>query len=271
MIELNFVVDKNVLARCILYRDLLPKNTANILWEKYRQSYMELHKNPFDENINEQILQELQEVSFFNKYVAKAENYKQIVQNQWSNNKEKINQFLRGILKTEPNVEQITAYIVDPAIATGKTKNGVSFVYSHWIGEKDEIYNLVYLTHEAMHAYFYQMGIGFLHSFNESLVEFITDIELVRYLTDGKQKYETHSENMIQKVKMYPYWNLYLNRPKQELIKLMQEDGIKYEIDKYEYLRERLSAMDIFEFAKFLEENNEVFKTQKVKCSYDLL
>ena len=270
MLKLKFVVDKDVLSRCILHRDLMPKNTANRLWEKYKQSYIALHKDPFSENIDENILKDLQNVSYFHKYLEKAINFKEKVQKQWNDNIETINQFLLKILKTNLEGKLTTAYIVDPLISTGKTKDSFSFVYSHLLGEEDELYNLIYLTHEALHAYFKQNKICFDHPFNESLVEYIADIEMVRFFTEGKQKYETHIENIAQKVRMYPYWNLYLNRSKEEINQIMKEDGIKYNIEKYEKFRKILSQMDIFQFAEFLKENNDILKKEKFKAFYEL-
>jgi len=242
MINLKFKVNKDVLAREMIYKSrCIPKDFANYLWEKYNDSYRKLKFDPRNDKIDKNIFAELKMQPFFKELVKNSYTNCKKMQNLWKLNKQKITKFLTTILRKDIDLD-LTANIVAPEICAGMNLRNNQFVWGHKKGETDLNYNLVYMTHESLHSYFDMDDIS------HAIIENITDIELSKYLNKTEVGYSMHEFTQDAHIQIFPYWNLYLNRTKDEIKKEQTTLNLFYNIDEYEYLRNDFKNINIDEF-----------------------
>lgn len=249
MLNINFLVNEEYLARKMISRNDMPTEFADYLWDKYRDSYLALIHDILNNTINQNILKELQQQDFFKKYMNDAKNNLTRIQTNWNKNQANINNFLKTIMKIDLDLN-VTAFIFHPDINTGMNIGNNCFLWGHHKGLTDENYDLVFLVHEALHSYFANGNL------NHAIIENICDVELSRFLNKSINHYPYHSFTQSQHVKIYPFWNLYLNRTKEEIKADQQYTKINYDIEKYENEREILTKLNINEFIEFLKEKS---------------
>lgn len=80
---------------------------------------------------------------------------------------------------------------------------------------------------------------------------------------------DVHDETRLIHAKILPYWNLYLDRSRKEIEETQNYLNVDYDIDKFEPMRDVLKNMNIFEFGKWLE--NQDLEKQKLVFTYKLL
>ena len=269
MLTIKFKLDKDILARTIIAKSCMPTKYANSLWDKYRGSYISIQRKFNTTKINNDIIKEVQAQDFFADLYEKSESNLKRIRTNFNRRKTFINHFLKNILRCEFDLDT-TAYIVAPEINFGSNivfansrKGNNEFVYGHTDGLINKNYDLVYLVHEALHSYFK------LDEICHTVIENITDIELQRTLNHDKNKvYDCHEFLRNIHVKVFPFWNLYLNRTKEEILKEQENFNIFYDINKFEKYRNRLSKMNINQFVKFLK--NQVDKIS-FKMHYEII
>lgn len=260
MLNINFKVNKEILAREIISKSCMPKEFANYLWGKYRDSYRKVQKQVNSIYIDNEMLKELQEQPFFQVEIENAKQNCKRIETIWNINKTKINNFLEAILRTEIDLNT-TAYIVSPTLNCGHNIGNSCFVWGHSQGLKDSNYDLVYLVHESLHSYFKNNNLC------HAIIENISDVELSKYLNNSAKGYKYHDFTQEQHIKIYPYWNLYLNKTIDEIIKDQQITRINYDIYDIENNRQMLKNMNINELIEFLEVKT---KTLNYETSYRL-
>lgn len=65
MLNIDFKVDCEIIAREIISKSRMPEDFANYLWDKYRDSYRELQNEVNSQRIDKEIIRELQKQPFF--------------------------------------------------------------------------------------------------------------------------------------------------------------------------------------------------------------
>lgn len=253
MLDIKFKIDKDSLARIVIATSRMPTDYADYLWDKYRSSYQQLQRDAFSSKIDNEILKELQSKAFFENYYSEAKDNLKRVVSAWKENKGKINKFLKDILKMEINLK-MTAYICSPNMKMGKNIKNNCFVWGHVDGLTDKNYDLVYLVHESLHSYFEW------NNLTHAIIENITDVELAKYLNNSKNGYAYHDFTHDMHVRIYPFWNLYINKPVEDIKEDMKITNIKYDIKKFERYRTTLSKMNIDAFVEFLKNNVDNIK-----------
>ena len=248
MIDIKFEINKDILARIMVFKSRMPIDFADYLWKKYRASYQLLQKNMLANKIDENILKELQLQSFFEKSFEEAKSNLKRLEALWKENKDKINKYVKDILKKEIDLKT-TAYICSPNMKIGANVNNNSFVWGHANGLNDVNYDLVYLVHEALHSYFEN------NILTHAIIENIADVELAKYLNNSKSGYAYHDFTQDMHVRIYPFWNLYLSKTIEEIKEDIKTTHIKYEPKKYERYKEKLAKMNIDELVEFLKNN----------------
>ena len=76
------------------------------------------------------------------------------------------------------------------------------------------------------------------------------------FITEKNGKINCYKYNDFTKedhIKIYPYWNLYLNKSKEEILKDQEYTLINYDVDYIESERSKLANMNIDELVNFLE------------------
>ena len=248
MLDIKFQIDKDSLARIVISTSRMPTEYADYLWDKYRSSYQQLQRDAFSNKIDNEILKELQSQAFFEKYYSEAKDNLKRVESAWKENKDKINKFLKDILRKEISLK-MTAYICSPNMKMGKNIKNNCFVWGHMDGLDNENYDLVYMVHESLHSYFEW------NNLTHAIIENITDVELAKYLNNSKSGYVYHDFTQDIHVRIYPFWNLYLNKPVEDIKEDMKITHIKYDVKKFERYRSALSTMNIDAFVEFLKNN----------------
>lgn len=272
MFKFNFVVDENILAIMLIYdtkrtNHVLSNEFANYLWDKYHMDYITIQRKRVSKDvIDKDILREVKNQNFFKKIVEDAEENAKRIENNLKEKQEGIEEFLSKILKYNNPLSNQTAYILPPYLCYGFSTSRVfpnSFVWGHQRGLKNINYDLVYIYHEALHSLFP------VNNLYETVVENIADIELGRFLNCPNNLQDVHDETRLIHAKILPYWNLYLDRSRKEIEETQNYLNVDYDIDKFEPMRDVLKNMNIFEFGKWLE--NQDLEKQKLVFTYKLL
>lgn len=246
MLNINFKVDNNILAREMISKSIMPVEYANYLWDRYNSSYIKLQKQINVEDIDVKIIQDLQQQLFFKDFLKQANENLIRIKQKWIQNEEKINKFLLKIMKCDFDLN-LTCYIVSPRLNSGHNIGNNSFIWGHTKGLKDINYDLVYLVHESLHAYFSKDNLS------HAIIEEISDIELSKLLNKTETGYECHNFTLEDHIKIFPFWNLYLSKDIKEIEKEQKNRNIEYEIYSFEKFRSDIQKMDINQFIIFLK------------------
>lgn len=253
MLSIDFKVDKDILAREMISKNRMPTEYANYLWEKFNNSYMRLQKNVCNNRIDLNILYELQNQKFFDEQMKKAKNNLARIKQNWLSNQEKINCYLTKVMKVDFNLK-VQCFIVSPELNEGLNIGNNCVIWGDEQGTINKNHDLVYLVHESLHSFFDR------NLLTHTIIEKIADIELCKILSNSSTGYPVHTYTQDNHVKIFPFWNLYMNRSKDEIKKEQINENIKYDIDKFEIYRDSLSKMNINEFILFLQDKIEEVK-----------
>lgn len=253
MLNINFKVDDNILARVIISKSKMPTEFANYLWDKYNSSYIKIQRHLLAADIDSNIIKEVQQQSFFQNFLKQAnENLIRIKQN-WIQKEKIINEFLLKIIKTDFSLNT-TCNIVSPELNTGHNIGNNSFVWGHIKGLEDTNYDLVYLVHESLHSYFESDNLS------HSIIEEIADVELCKLLNHTYLGYDYHNFTVENHVKLFPFWNLYLNRNIRMIGIEQKYRNIKYDVNIFEKFRNDISKMNINQFLNFVKREIKMIK-----------
>lgn len=246
MLNINFVIDEEILAREIISRSCMPTEFANYLWDKYNSSYIKLQRLVICKEIDINILSEVKKQKFFKDIYNIATANLERIRNAWEKQKEIINKFLLTIMRVDFQLN-MDCYIVSPNLNAGHNIGNNKFVWGHELGINDINYDLVYLIHESLHSYFDQ------DTLSHTIIEKISDIELSRLLNSKNKVYSVHDFTQKFHIKIFPFWNLYLNKTKQEIIEEQNFFNTDYDIEKFEKYRNKLKLMHINQFIEFVK------------------
>ena len=252
MLNLSFCTDDKIMARFMISTSRMPIKLANELWVKYKADYQALQRDINSHLDNEAIIFELIKSDFFKQLKSEASKNCKRIEKLWQSSSEKINSFLVKICKKQLYLSQ-SAIIVAPFLCAAGNIGNNRFLWGHNLGLSDSNYDLVYLVHEALHSYFPN------GTLTHAIIEYIADVELCKYLNSSPAHYPTHDYTNDYRVKIFPYWNLYLNQSEIELLKRQKEEKIYYKVSDFEKYRDTLKELDIDKLVDFLKEHiNEI-------------
>ena len=72
MLNIKFSINEDIIARIMISKSEIPIDFANFLWDKYKTSYMLLQRNFKSNEIDNNIILELKQQSFFKNYCNDA-------------------------------------------------------------------------------------------------------------------------------------------------------------------------------------------------------
>lgn len=249
MLNIKFKTDIDLMARLIISKNKMPIEFANYLWNKYKVSYMCLQRDLNSKEIDNNIILELQKQDFFERLCQGADKNLERIENNWVKNKSKINLFLDNIFKKDFTLNQ-TAIIVDPSLCAGMNIGDDQFVWGHKYGLVDKNYDLVYLVHESLHSYFPN------NILTHAIIEKIADIELSKYLNNTDKPYDCHEYTKMHHIKILPFWNIYLNKSREDIEKENKDSNITYNLEDFAKYETQIKNMNIDSFTKFLEQQD---------------
>ena len=261
MLRIKFKNDADVLARVMISKSMMPKKFAHYLWDNYKISYSLLIKDIKSNEINNNIILELQQQDFFKISYEKAKKNLERIQNNWEKNSDRINLFLNKIFKKEFTLDS-TAIIVPPSLNTGTSIGNNQIVWGHVNGVNDENYDLVYLVHESLHSYFFK------NDLTHTIIENIADIELAKFL-NKTNSYEGHPDLKPMHIKILPFWNIYLNKKQEDIVRENKINNIAYNLKDFVEYKTKIKNLNIDEFVEFLEKLN-LDKLLDIKSSYTI-
>lgn len=200
--KLTFEVDTNYLFYSSLIKGVEIAgwvNLQNELWDKYKNAYQFLQKNyveyfikPTTITLDKNLHQEISELvtagkssEIFKKLTEDTISYKEWLENNWINNKDRVIDHLNDILRIDLNSLKIKVLVVGNKTHVGRhISNGV-IAWGH--PEDWQNYSLVYLMHESLHDIFGKREL------EHAVIELITDNELrLRLNGSGEYFYENN-------------------------------------------------------------------------------
>ncbi len=243
MVSVEFVVDKKVLARAIIYKNKLPCDYCEKLSKKYLD--YSLLKNDISANITDDILLDVIKQPFFNtQYMLSCENCERI--KKYFKKKEKgLNKFLNDITNTNLRLPKYTIFILAPNLNLGETFKPGKILYGNQRGVGDPNFDVVNIVFLMLYSFFKK------NKTTLALIKNITFIELARHLNKSYQYYTLGADETQKQI--YPFWNLFINRNKRAILLDKKYTGFEYDINKYEQFRPLLSNLNVFDFIKWLE------------------
>lgn len=262
MLEIEFKLDKNILARAMISKSAMPKHFADYLFDKYRPSYILLQKNLIEKQIDENILLEVRQQKFFDEYIIEAKSNLVRIRKNWQKNKDEINMFINKIIK-KSFILRTTAFILSPKLNRGINIGNNQFVWGHEKGLTDKNYDLVYLVHESLHSYFKHNEI------THAIIENIADTELAKLLNNSENGYVGHDNIKNLHIKILPFWNIYLNKPQERIEKENKINNISYNLNDFYIYESQIKNMNIDDFIVFLE-SLDLNKLIDLKTTYTI-
>ena len=97
MLNVRSKTDKDIMAKLVISKNLMPIPFANYIYDKYKSSYLLLLRNSKSNNIDNNIILELQQQVFFKQYLNEAKQNLARIETNWIKYKDKINEYLSKI------------------------------------------------------------------------------------------------------------------------------------------------------------------------------
>ena len=262
MLNIKFKIDKDIMAKLVISKNLMPIPFANYIYDKYKSSYLLLLRNSKSNKIDNNIILELQQQVFFKQYLNEANQNLARIENNWIKYKDKINEYLAKIFKKDFAIDT-TAIIVCPALNTGTNLENNTIAWGHQKGLDDAFYDLIYLVHESLHSYFK------MDEITHAIIENIADFELTKLLNDSEKGYPGHEYLKMLHIKILPFWNIYLEKKKADIEKTNAINNISYDQSAFDKYKSKIKNMNIDDFVTFLEEL-DLDELVNIKCSYSI-
>lgn len=271
--EFKFEVNEDLVAANIIglqkYSEFMDVDLANHLWEKYQDQYLfaqnNMYKFVFKNPADKSILGEVKKHKFFAESLLKCNENLKRIQNNLKEHKKEIEDFLKRLMRLEPNMKSQKVYIVPNC---GMNVSNNTILWGNFKGYKDKNYDLVYLYHEALHSFFDNLKekekLCDNDEFDHIIIQYLTDIELAKFL--NKQRYPTHEHIKDLESRCYPYLQMYFDKSDPEISAEMEEDNIYFKIENYSKYRDLFKSFDIIKLYKwFLQNKEEIMKHKLVK------
>ena len=263
MLNIKFKTDKDIMAKLVISKNLMPIPFANYIYDKYKSSYLLLLRNSKSNKIDNNIILELQQQVFFKQYLNEANQNLERIETNWIKYKDKINAYLSKILKKDFTIDT-TAIIVCPALNTGTNLRNNTIAWGHQKGLDDAFYDLIYLVHECLHSYFKRDEI------THTIIENIADIGLAKNLENKDVSFDDcHSYIKMLHIKILPFWNIYLEKKKADIEKTNAINNISYDQSAFDKYKSKIKNMNIDDFVTFLEEL-DLDELVNIKSSYSI-
>ena len=243
------------------------------LWEKHMESYRKLLNmgsyNPTIFLLDKDVMNTinyLKSTNEFQKLYKETKLYIDNVERCWNENKDRINKYLKDILKVEIDIK-LNVYISHPNCYNGYSFGENNVVWGHYKGIEDSNYNLVYLVHEGLHHLIpFEVNDNELVCYiKHSIIELASDYEL--YFLLNNESALTYGHFYLKKYKkiIYPYWLRYIGLNDYQIKERLEKDSIN--VDNYIKINNNDEAnMNIYEFVNFLVKQWETIITLSKKA-----
>lgn len=228
------------------------------LWYKYKDGYWKLlNMNAYNTSIfmlDEDVIKTIhsfKETDEFKNLYKETEVYYQKVKKDWEENKSKINNYLKNILKININIRPMV-YISHPNTYEGFSFDNNKIAWGHYKGLEDPNYNLTYLVHEGLHSLlpFDKEETEIQSNIKHTIIEFVSDYELYSWLKGESTLNEGHPYLNEYRKFIYPYWLMYIGLNSGQIEERLKKDSV--DLSELNNIKQTdTSNMDIYEFINF--------------------
>ena len=242
------------------------------LWGKYMESYRKLLNmgsyNPTIFLLDKDVMNTinyLKSTNEFQKLYKETELYINNVKKYWEENKDRINKYLKDILKVDIDIN-LNVYMSHPNCYEGYSFGENNVAWGHYKGIDDPNYNLTYLVHEGLH-HLLPFGVNdneLVCYIKHSIIELASDYELYSLLKNESTLNHGHPYLEEYKKIIYPYWLRYIGLNDSQIEERLVKDSIGD--DNYVQIEDINEAnMDVYKFVNFLvkEWDNIVYLSNK--------
>ena len=154
----------------------------------------------------------------FKRLIKETKQYKQFIEKQWAENKEKVFKILEELSGIKLPDITIQVYLTHPKLKNGMTVDNQTIVWGH--PEEWPNYSTVYLCHEIMHILTNLDPSDITHA----VIELMTDNELrIRLNNKGKYfQYPGHKHLRKLEKNILPEWKKYLKKPEKNIFNFIK-------------------------------------------------
>lgn len=270
--KFDFIINKYLLIWNILYQNSFNEEVQKLkqkIWKENKKEYSLMFKEK--ETILKEFNDYIPDDDFIFNIVESADCYKKIKQEtnkykinlleMWAVNNKKFIKELNKILKYDIEREFIVS-VIDPnfdIIEIDFDSNIISLGKKVTLKEKNGF--LTYLFYKILENEF-----GRIKKYEQDIYTVILELVCLNELysrISGESKYNFGRNDLKElKNKIYPYWLMYLDIPKEDMEKHMIKDNLFFNINDYEY-ENKLRNIDIFSFANFIINNKQEIMNKK--------
>lgn len=231
------------------------------LYKKHRVQYMNIQKDkkemlydiknfiPDDDTLYNYVF----ETDLFLKLKQDTEKHRMYLLKVWDQNKKKVNDALREILKFKLR-DDYNIIVLHPIMDTILIqKNSINIGWGNRKDIKDPYYALTNIIYNII-----RNEIGEFKKDYKDMIDVVLELAIQNEFytrLSGKSSYSVGDNTLIYlKRQIYPYWLMYLGCEKEDFPGYMMRDGIVFEIDRY-LVEKDLKKLNLIEFIEFCIRN----------------
>lgn len=261
--KFNFIVAKSSIAINMIRNDLLNKDFASQLFEKYNEDFLKVQKGKvwyFHDVSDMPLIQEIYATEEFEKTYQQCEQNSLRIQANLAEHKDEIEEFLNGLCKMDLPDLSLDVHIVPQGGLNVFGKNLI--VWGHEKGYVDKFYDLVYLYHEALHSVFDRTDVS------HCIIQMLTDHKLANHFhPELKNGYDGHKSLMALEEQLKPFFDLYFRVNKNDVVKHLKEDGRLELAQRVFEISKKLSKLNIKQFETYINKKEDFLKDLAEKSS----
>lgn len=277
--KLEIVTNKYLLIWYLLYQSSVSEEMHKLkqeLWKNNKKDYTEMYKEkekilgdlenyiPDDDTIYNLV----ESSNVFKKVKQDTYKYRLNILELWDKNKKKYIKEINKIMKCDLDgkYKVITLHPNSDVVETDFNLNIITI--GKKISSRDKDNFLTYLIYKIIKNEFASIKTN-EREIVDTITELVTTNEL--YTAISKEpKYILGKKSLREtKIKIYPYWLMYLGVKKEDFEKYMVRDNIYFNVNDYSY-EEELKNLDIYTFINFVIRNKKQILDKKATTVEDI-
>ena len=262
--RLHFKTNDYLLTWNLLYGDSFSQSVHNFktrLYKTHKRQYRSIEKDkremlldiknfiPDDDTLYNYVF----ETELFSRLKDDADRHRVELVKIWDQNKKKINDILKEILKFALK-DEYDVVVLDPVMDSVLIEKGCTTI--GW-GNRSDLKD-PYMTLANMFYTIVKNEIGDFEKKYRDIVHVVLELAIGNELyarLSGKSSYLKGDTSLTYlKRQIYPYWLMYLGCNKEDFTNYMMRDKVAFDIDKYP-VEENLKKLNLLEFIEFCIQN----------------
>jgi len=277
--KLDIVINKYLLIWYLLYQSSVSEEMHKLkqkLWKSNKKDYTEAYRekdkilSDLDNYIpdDDTIYNLVESSEIFQKIKKDAYRYRLTILELWDKNKTRYKRELNKIMKCDLN-GNYTVCTLHPNSDVVETNFDLNIItIGKRLSTRDKDNFLTYLIYKIVKNEF-----AGIKTAERDIVDVITELVATNELYSAiskESKYILGKRSLRDmKVKLYPYWLMYLGVEPQDYEKYMVRDNIYFDVNEYTYQKE-LKNLDIYTFINFVIKNKRQIFDKKAITVEDI-